>query len=620
MLPPGIGVSHLRLFLIIVFVFLPSLTNAQGGDSLRTYEGDPVTIEENRQHEAVIKGATIRTESVASIRSTNGANRIGDIAVKLSPSISNRKYGSLGGISLLSFRGLPPEYTVIYRDGIRLTNEQNSLTDLARVSASSVERIELLPSTSSILLGGDAIGAAINLISPVAMRDLVRIGSSSLSYEGLEPGELEHSIELGAKLNEEWGISLTGTRQHSSGDYPFWHEVSRKEVLRENNDAQLHDIMLRVQRVHEDVPLTFTASHVRARRGAPGPITVRDRGASAFVARQNDEDLMLGLQSSLKIGEWILLPSLSYQSQYEEYKDAPKLLDEHYDNKLYAAQIRSNGQLTEEVELYAGASLQASTLESNEISTAQMPLAKRNKLSAYLASAVQLYQPLLITGALRVEHISDRGTLELLPQLSAIYELTKRVDVMASYGLSYHAPTLNQLHWKTLGNPNLRSEHAENGELGVAYHESLMGMFDMRVEANLFSIRSHDQILWLATESNLQKPVNVQDSRSRGLEFAASLRASLSPDLSFALSGGYTLLDAENITPGSPYEGKRLPFSAQRQFVINGLVTSGDWGSLGASCSYRGLKYSDLGNTDDRRLFQVTIFDASYTAPDIKFI
>lgn len=610
----------MRLFLTLVLILLPSLTLAQADDSLRTYEGKDVTIEEHREHESAIKGAAIRNETVASVQAKNGATRISELAQSLSPSLSDRKYGTLGGISLLSFRGLPPEYTVIYRDGIRLTNEQNSLTDLARVSASSVERIELLPTGSSILLGGDAIGAAINLVSPDVLSDRVSLGTSSLAYHGLTPAEVEHSLAVSTKLTEKWGILLSGTRQYSPGDYPFWHEVSQSEVRRENNDAQLHDLLLRIQRYDDATPVTFTASHVRARRGAPGPVTVRDRGASAFLARQNDEDLLLAIQSSIKLGRWSFLPALSYQSQYEEYKDAPKQLDEHYDNRLYAVQLRANANVTEDIGFYTGASLQRSTLESNEISTSSMPFAERNRLSVYAASAMQVHEALQFTTALRVEHLSDRGTLELLPQASLKYRFLHRFTIDASYGASYHAPTLNQLHWKTLGNSNLRSEHAENGEVSIAYQESLMGMFDMNVSLNAFHLRSHDQILWLAAESNLQRPVNVQDSRTQGIELMGDLQAELSQDLHIAMAGGFTLLDAVNITEGSPYYGKRLPYSAQRQLQMNGLIASRKWGTFGVISNYRGLKYSDLGNTDDRRLFQVTIIDASYTAPDVTLV
>jgi outer membrane cobalamin receptor len=607
----------LRLFLLTLSVLLmPALLQAQG-DTLRRVRAPEVTVQEDRDRETAIKGAQVKTEPISKLRSFSGLNRISDLAIELSPSLTARKYGSLGGISLLSFRGLPPEYTVIYRDGVRLTNEQNSLTDLARVSAGSVERLELLPATSSILLGGDAIGAAIDLISPSHISDRITLGYSSLSYEGLTPGELEHSFELGVRANDEWGISLLGTRQYSAGDYPFWHPVSQREVKRENNDAQLHDILLRVMRTDESLPLTLTASHVRARRGAPGPVTVRDHGASAFEARQNDEDLLLAVHSRLHWGNWSFSPSLSYQSQYEEYKDLPKRLDEHYDNKLYAMQLRANTSLSAHSDLYTGASVNASTLESNEISTGEMPLAKRNKLSAYVASAYRAYEPLLVTAAIRAEHISDRHTVELLPQASLKYQLLDQLDIRASYGLSYHAPTLNQLHWKTLGNPNLRSEHAENGEVGLWYHETVWDVTSLALSANLFSIRSHDQILWLATESNLQKPINVQDSRSQGLELSATINTDLTEDIVFSIAAGYTLLDAKNVTPGSPYEGKRLPFSAQRQSVLNVLLTSQQWGTLGLSSRYRGLKFSDLGNTEETQLLQVAILDASYALPDL---
>lgn len=610
----------MRLFLLCIVLGISSLASAQASDSVRRYEAKPVTIEESRERENAIKGAETKSQAVASIQATSGANRISDLAVKLSPSIANRKYGSLGGISLLSFRGLPPEYTVVYRDGIRLTNEQNSLTDLARVSAGSVERIDLLPATSSILLGGDAIGAALDLVSPARTSNLVKLSTSSLAYEGLRPGELEHGLVASTRLGDEWGVSLSGTRQYSAGDYPFWNELSQNEVKRENNDAQLHDIMLRVQRVHEVLPLTFTASHVRARRGAPGAVTVRNRGASAFVARQNDEDLLLSMSSTLHHGDWSFKPSISYQSQYEEYQDLPKRLDEHYDNRLYALQLRANGPLTDQIDLYAGGSIQASTLESNEISTTEMPVARRTKASAYAAASLQPLHELLITSALRFEHVSDRQTLEALPQLGAKLEIIEGLELRGAYGLSYHAPTLNQLYWKTLGNADLKPEHASNGELGVRYHEALLDAFELQLDANAFSIRSHDQILWLQTESNLSRPINVQDSRNQGVELSASVSAQMNEDLDVSLLGSYTFLDAKNITKGSPYEGNRLPFSAQRQSLITLVARSREIGTLGITSSYRGLKYSDLGNTDDGRLLQVTILDASYTLPSISLV
>src|SRR5207249_5237566 len=109
----------------------------------------------------------------------NPSPTLADPAKLLTPSLAVREQGGLGQLALMRYRGLPSEYVIVYRDGVRITNEQNSLTDLGWLDPAGVSSMELIPAITSITLGGEAIGAAINIASfPVVRESYAEIRSS----------------------------------------------------------------------------------------------------------------------------------------------------------------------------------------------------------------------------------------------------------------------------------------------------------------------------------------------------------------------------------------------------------------------------------------------------------
>lgn len=606
--------------LVLLILLFPASILAQGSDTLRRYEGDEILIEEERTSELVIKGVPVERASVSDLQALSGATRINDLILNLSPSLSPRKYGGLGGISLLSYRGLPPEYTVVFRDGVRISNEQHGLVDFARITSATVDEIEMLPSTSSILLGGDIIGAAINLRSREITGNRFSLGSAAVSYGGEDIGEQEHSLVLASQLSDGWGMSLSGVRQYSQGDYPFVHPISGRDLHRENNDAQLHDLLLTVQHRSETVPLTFRANHVRAKRGAPGATTIPTRGASALLARQNDEDILLSLSSTLTSFGWQIHPTIAYQNQYEEYIDPQTHLDDRHENTMIVANVRAINRPSEQSEIYLGVSVESDLLTSTQVAQELIPAFGRMRTSAYSAASLTLWDDVLLTGAVRGEYYSDVDILEVLPQVNLRYSLLKGLAVHAAFGLSYHAPTLNQLHWQRLGNDSLQPERSADFELGLSFEYGPEKGVSIALRTNFFHIRTRNQILWLQSGSQLFRPLNVLNSRTMGGELTGEITLPLNEDTKLTVSTGYTVLDAENLTENSDFYGKRLPHTARTQSQFQLLATDRTFGSIGMTTRYRGTKYSDLGNLYESHVPPVTTFDASYTLSSIRLI
>jgi vitamin B12 transporter len=609
-------------------LFLPALLQAQGEDTLRRVRAPEVLVEEDRsEREYAIPAVAVTSDRTDKLTIQSGSTRASDFIRLLSPSLALRSYGTLGGITLSSYRGLPPEYTIIFRDGIRLTNEQNSLTDLGRITSASLTRVDLLSSNSSILLGGDAVAASLNLVSYLPTSTLIAVGTRLTSNDQLRSvGEREGYATL-SYGKDQWGVGGSYNRQSSRGDFPYTDRFSKQEVRRENNDATLNDLVLSGTFEAEDLQLASTFSYVAAERGAPGGAVIEGRGASQFRARQTDEDSYLSLRAKTKLEGWTVSPAVAFQSQAEQYVDPDVLdmntggtLNDSYLNRLYFAEAKTDGSITEDVHSYFGVQLQENHLFSNENTDGSDTTIARTRFGSYAAISLRPVPALTLNLAGRAEWISDLNIWKGLPQIHIQY-LVGALDltINANYGKSFHAPTFNQLYWRRYGNPDLRHEQGDNLELGLLWSPGLLDGGKTTFRVTGFRAEIRDQILWLPQSNGDYSPINIQNARTQGIEARGILQMPIDDDLLIDLDAAYTLLDAENLTEGN-VKGKRLPYSATTQSVLRIQVTSIAAGSLSFVNDYRGKRYSNVSNDPLSRLDPYSTMTVNYTAPSIQLL
>lgn len=107
------------------------------------------------------------------------ARNAGDILQRLPGVFLDGSALQRGQNQVASIRGLDPEYTLVLIDGQRVGKEAlDGGYDLSRIPADAIERIEVVKGPQAILLGGDAIGGVINIITRRA------IDRTSASVEG----------------------------------------------------------------------------------------------------------------------------------------------------------------------------------------------------------------------------------------------------------------------------------------------------------------------------------------------------------------------------------------------------------------------------------------------------
>jgi outer membrane receptor protein involved in Fe transport len=148
------------------------------------------------------------------------------------------------------------------------------------------------------------------------------------------------------------------------------------------------------------------------------------------------------------------------------------------------------------------------------------------------------------------------------PRLGAMAEVVPgRLELRASAGLSYRAPSFDELFWPprgtVAGNPGLRAEKGRDVDAGFAVR-GLPG--DGLVSVDGFVRDVDDLIQWTPGAGGIWRPHNVGRVRIAGAEAEAG--ADLPPALGFAarLSGSAAFLDARDRTGRPNVDGRELVY------------------------------------------------------------
>ena len=197
----------------------------------------------------------------------------------------------------------------------------------------------------------------------------------------------------------------------------------------------------------------------------------------------------------------------------------------------------------------------------------------------------------------------DRTETAFSPQVSALYKVSARFSLAASFNRAFRQPTLNELYRSfrvgdvlTLANENLRAERLTGGEAGVNF--STRDGRAARVRATLFWTEIARPVanvtLNAAPTLITRRRENLGRTRSRGLELEYEAR----PARRWTLAGGYLLADARvKEFPANPeLEGLRLPQVARHQLTLQLRYTNPSRFNFGLQGRFGGAQFDDDQN------------------------
>jgi vitamin B12 transporter len=395
-------------------------------------------------------GATSRPTFVVDRRTIEnlGARTVAD-ALSGVPGVNLFSYGAFGAQTDYGIRGTTAPQTLVLRDGVPIIAGSNGTVDLGTLSTIGVQRIEIVESGSSTLYGTNAVGGVINLITGTPAQPLLRVAAGGLGESDVaadaSAGRFSAAFERRTAAN---GYAYPALPYTSGGTFPAG--------VRANSDAQQTAL-----RVAYTLPmgdqwlLKLSGFDDAIRSGVPGSLQFLTPDARQGALRT---EAALNLErTTARTALTLTLAGAGQQLAYADPRNGGE--SDTYDGRAqaslrYAASLGRTDWVTgidaarESAALSLGPAGPPPSFGASEAQTA-----------VYGQLGYALGTARLIAG-LRGENDAPRGSVAA-PSFGAVVPLGP-VRLAANVGESFRAPTLIDLYYPNLSNPNLRPEKLTN--------------------------------------------------------------------------------------------------------------------------------------------------------------
>jgi iron complex outermembrane receptor protein len=148
------------------------------------------------------------------------------------------------------------------------------------------------------------------------------------------------------------------------------------------------------------------------------------------------------------------------------FRDRPSIYENNHITESYQFALRRHDKLYEGLTLYSGFEAYRDVIDSSNLG-----YHARNQGAMYADLNFANNKRISIASGARIE-IYSGGRMQLSPQLSFGYRLSKQFMVKASLSHAFRLPTYTDLYYvdpANLGNPNLKPERAWGYEAGVLW-------------------------------------------------------------------------------------------------------------------------------------------------------
>lgn len=435
------------------------------------------------------------------IENTNAKN-VGEL-LEILTSYDVGRIGTLGSAKTLRLRYSSSDQTLILINNIPLNSNGKSAFNLSLIPTEIVEKIEILPASSSALYGANALGGIVNIITKQAKEKNI---NTNLSYGSFNTYILNANLEFN---KPSYTINATATNQHSDG----WRKNSKYDSL-----SGYLNFSLPVMYGKFFINIISNNSD----SGIPGPANIPinqwngeiEREASIPYAKQNDNFNIFTLGYEDKI----VSSKLSFDIQkliYDNSQDS--FWPDKTDSNLNA--INFLNTLTLPYKFFV--SLNYNYTKINQ----QYPLNPNDNFEKDLSNlgvALQKkfkYENLNFIPTLRWDSNSLFGN-KLSPQVIFTYNI-HQTKLSLITGTSWRTPTFLDLYWPNQiwvrGNPDLKPE--ESYSVDFAVEKKIQ---EVLFSVNLFYRYIKDQIRWYPEDPqnpwSAWTPSNIDETFVQGSE------------------------------------------------------------------------------------------------------
>lgn len=561
---------------IALFLVMPSATWAQeAAETNRDVEVlDEIVVSATKTEERRkdVSNATIVLDRFDIEESP--AKTLGELLAN-EPGIDWRTYGDYGGsVGEIHIRGMAGNATQVRVNGVTVNSPSLGSADVAKIPLNSIERIEVVKGSGSVLYGSGAMAGTINIITKRPEREKTDLKGAA-GYGSQSSYRL--AGEQGMFAVGDFGYYLTANRYKTQGfrsNSDLSHNDASLNLVLDKGD--LLDVSLYGDYIYRD----FGRPGVQPPSGTQsfslnGTEFYNSESASLLNrGRENDAHAVLNVKSEpvkwlgLKFrGDYTYMESYDYD-RYVYWGTASgtrtwvtnKVLGLEGDvdlrpfsgaNLLIGSEYRHYDWENKNTELDPfGTDVPGSTTNTE---------ADLHTTGVYMEGQYRPCRYIKGLAGIRHEDHSEFGT-EDLPRFGLIINPLQTTALKFNYGKHFLAPTPNDLYWPegpyTSGNPNLQPEKGWHLDTGIEQE-----LFDNKVFVSLtyFYWDLKDKILWAPDSNWVWKPQNLNKAKAQGCEVGAKIGPFY--DLTLALNYTYTDAEEEN-----PYVTRRATYTPENLF------------------------------------------------------
>jgi len=464
--------------------------------------------------------------------------------------------GGPGATASLSIRGANNEHTLILLDGVELNDPINPSRsyDLAHLSLTQVERIEVLRGPQSPLYGSDAMGGVVNIITRKGQgRPRLTVSGSAGTYGtaggdfGLSGSAGRADYSLGLFATRTSGVSAASVHYPGNSEPDGYRNFTASGrfgyAVRRNIDV---DILVRSVAARSDID------------GFGGPY-----GDDPNSVQNYDATLARALVHGLFLGNrWEQRLSFAWTGSSRKLvnppDDAHPLASEsgYYGSGLFKLDWQNNFFIDPSQTLTAGLELGQEQGRSNytfEDPTgtyvSAFPSEKARAAGLYVQDQWKFRNAFFLSAGARLDAHSRTGAA-LTGRIAPAWVISASgTKLKATLGTGFKSPSLYQLFapptaWGPVGNMGLRPERVTGWDAGV---EQDIVRDRIRVGITYFSNFFRDLIDF----DYVSGYINIGRARTFGAEISLESRP-LGPDDPLTFTASYTRLTAREELSGTP--------------------------------------------------------------------
>lgn len=451
--------------------------------------------------------------------------------------------------SVVSINGFSPADTLVLVDGVRLLSEHfHTGRNIESIPPKAIERIEIIRGGMSAQYGSDAIGGVVNIITRKA-------GNQAESEIGGAAGEFstyESYLSILAPVNDKVRVSSFVNSEQSQGAElraPA-HRIGKMGYRRVNLLQRL------------DIQATPDTQVYAWLNYVDNTMDWRTGPSDSYLVTP-----VLGARQQL--GDHLAVSGQVYYTTW--FAEAAG-----EENQLIEPRLWTNWSINAQHAVVAGVEYKWREFERSGVQTHQ-----QNAHAYFMQHDWRPHRLLKLSTALRLDKV-ESVDLAVSPKASVLFGPMANVNLRASIGRAFHAPTIQELYEQgyghggrayRFGNPDLDPEYSTNYTLGLDWQPI------RQVNLHLYGYYSDidDKIvpvyqgLW-EDNPDPSNPIdkwermNIQDARVYGGE--AELRIqwlrSLRTEVSYAVSDNEDKDSGRQLpySPGHKVTGRLIGFQS----------------------------------------------------------